>query len=263
MKKFRAIHIVFVVLVFLLIATSAVSARAIPGDGAYSQSEEISGVALSDGLRSDKLSESEACSCCDKTGTSMKSISLDDPVLESLKQTPEAALVKDNLGDLIWDQSTIQLHVIEDKHWQILAVPILNTNSTEVQIMLAATEDGSQFRILVFGMQPEDLKIDKGQDFSGTLKFYSPDGNLLISAVYSDGKLQSTENRTSEISPTGLNWGCFGDCLWTLFTSEMQSQCTYVCISCAIGPSPLSPFCWNCAACIGGSAIVCILACWE
>jgi len=247
----------------LLIATSAVSARAIPGDGVYNQAEEFSGVALSDGLRSDKLSESEECSCCDKTGTSMRSISLNDPVLESLKQTPEAALVKDNLGELLWNQATVQSQLIEDKPWQILAVPIVNTNTTEAQILLAATEDGSQFRILVFGMQPENSKNDNGQGFSGTLKFYSPDGNLLISAIYRDGKLQSTEKSTSEISPTGLNWGCFGDCLWTLFTSEMQQQCTYVCTSCAIAPSPLSPFCWNCAACIGGSAIVCILACWE
>jgi hypothetical protein len=262
MKKFRVIHIFFVVLVFLLIATSAVSARAIPEDGAYSQATEFSGVALSDGLRSDKLSESESCSCCNKTGTSMKSISLDDPVLESLKQTPEAALVKDNLGELLWNQATVQSQLIEDKPWQILTVPIVNTNTTEAQVLLAATEDRSQFRILVFGMQPEDLKIDKGQGFSGTLKFYSPDGNLLISAIYSDGKLQSTENGTSEISPTGLNWGCFGDCLLTM-GYDLWIGCYSICSACSSIPVPYNPMCLACAGCYGVGAFVCIIACWE
>lgn len=262
MKKFRAFHIVLVVLVYLLIATSAVSARAIPGDGAYSQAEEFSGVALSDGLRSDKLSESEECSCCYKTDKSMRSISLDDPVLESLKQTPEAALVNDNLGELLWNQATVQSQLIEDKPWQILAVPIVTTNTTEVQILLAATEDGSQFRILVFGMQPENSKNDNGQGFSGTLKFYSPDGKLLISAVYSDGKLQSTENRTSEISPTGLNWGCFWDCLG-IIGYDMWISCGSTCILCVSVFIPISPACVACASCLGASAFVCIIACWE
>jgi len=192
----------------------------------------------------------------------MRSISLDDPVLESLKQTPEAALVNDNLGELQWNQATVQSQLIEDKPWQILAVPIVNTNTTEVQILLAATEDGSLFRILVFGMQSEDLKIDNGQGFSGTLKFYSPDGNLLISAIYSDGKLQSIENSTSEISPTGLNWGCFGDCLGNI-GYDLWIGCYSICSACASVPIPSNPICWACAGCIGAGAFLCIIACWE
>ena len=192
----------------------------------------------------------------------MNTISINDPVLESLKQTPEATLVKDNLGGLLWDQSTVQLHVIEDKPWQILAVPILNTNATEVQIMLAATEDGSQFRILVFGMQRENSEIDKHQSFSGTLKFYSPDGNLLISALYSDGKLQSIENRTNEISPTGLNWGCFGDCLLAI-GYDIWTGCGYTCTLCVSALTPYNPVCWACAGCLGAGAFTCIIACWD
>lgn len=197
------------------------------------------------------------CVICEQSPHNMQSIPTDDPRIINLKQSPQAILIEKNYGDLVWDEASLQL--IEEKQWQILAIPIKNENNSEIQILMAATQDGKDFRVLVFGMIYEKPSSSK---FNGTLKFYSPEGELGLSVTYKNGQLQDVEKGKAENSPKGLNWSCFLDCLGELGL-EFLPVCTTFCTFCAGLPNPYNPGCWGCAACIGGTAITCIVGCWE
>jgi len=194
------------------------------------------------------------CSSCEHVVHDILPISQDDLRIINLRKSHQISAVIKNYGDLMWDEATIQW--VDNEQWQILAVPIKNEDSTETQILLAATQDNKDFRVLVFGMTAKNPYSPR---FNGVFNFYSPEGRLSLGITYVDGKLQEIEKGNT---PNGLNWGCFVGCLWDLGL-EFYSPCIIFCVFCAGLPNPYNPGCWGCAACIGGSAFTCILACWK
>lgn len=209
-----------------------------------SNGEVIPGYAQSD----------DGCSSCEQGIHDILPISSDDLRIINLRKLPQISAVIKNYGDLVWNEATIQW-VDKDK-WQILAVPIKNDGGTETQILLAATQDNKDFRVLVFGMTVENPYSPK---FNGVFKFYSPEGGLSLGVIYVDGKLQEIEKGNT---PKGLNWSCFVDCLGTLGLEFLPACTTTFCTFCFGLPNPYNPGCWGCAACIGGTAFTCIIACW-
>lgn len=89
------------------------------------------------------------CVICEQSPHNMQSIPTDDPLIINLKQSPQAILIEKNYGGLVWDEASLQL--IEEKQWQVLAIPIKNEDTSEIQILMAATQDSKDFRVLVLG----------------------------------------------------------------------------------------------------------------
>jgi len=199
------------------------------------------------------------CGCCEQTGTKdIVVLSQDDPYLVALQLTTEVKSVEDNFGTLLWDQAFLQS--TEGNPWQVITIPIENKRTKETQLLLAGTQDGTTFRVLVFGLDLEQPKDEASQQsFNGSLKFYQPTGKLLYLAVYQNGNLRELVNRTNEVTPLGLNWGCFIGCIGR----AIPINCVYSCSLCAVVLTPYNPFCYVCAGCIGYGAFICILACWQ
>jgi hypothetical protein len=199
------------------------------------------------------------CNCCDQTGTKqVVALSQEDPYLVTLQLTSEVKSAEDNFGTLLWDQAFLQS--TEGNPWQVVTIPIENKRTKETQLFFAGTQDGTTFRVLVFGLDLEQPKDEASQQsFNGSLKFYQPTGKLLYLAVYQDGNLRELVNRTNEVTPLGLNWGCFTACIGR----ALPTYCMVPCYACAVVPTPYNPFCYACAGCIGFGAFVCILNCWQ
>lgn len=149
----------------------------------------------------------------------------------------------------------------EGSECQPLAVPIRG-NTGEGQALLAGTRDGKEFVVLVFGVSDEGNTADYSAGFTGSLDFYKPTGELAITARFIESELQDVEKLADLHRSPGLNWDCFIECLIEI-GREFLPACVTVCYLCASFPHPFSPACWTCAACIGGSAFYCIVACWE
>jgi hypothetical protein len=201
----------------------------------------------------------EECGCCQQTGNNQVVVlSQEDPYLVALQLTAEVKSVADNFGTLRWDQAVLQS--TEGNPWQVITIPIENKRTKETQLLLAGTQDGNTFRILVFGLELEKSNDEASQQsFNGSLKFYLPTGKLLYLAVYQNGNVNEVVNRTNEVTPMGLNWGCFLACVGR----AIPTYCLATCYFCAVVLSPINPMCYACAGCIGYGAFVCILNCWQ
>ena len=201
----------------------------------------------------------DECGCCLQTGAKQVVVlTQEDPYLIALQLTAEVKSAEDNFGTLLWDQAYLQS--TEGNPWQVITVPIENKHTKETQLLFAGTQDGNTFRILVFGLEVEKpTHEDAQQSFSGSLKFYESTGKLIYLGVYQDGILKEVVNRTDEVSPQGLDWGCFLSCIGI----NIPGFCLTPCIICAGAAVPTNPFCIVCAGCIGYGAFICIVACWR
>jgi hypothetical protein len=204
----------------------------------------------------------ERCASCSDVGGPQQTVRLlpsNDPLVRELSDTEDAREVLHNFGALQWDQATAITY--EGSERQVLAVPI-RSKTDESQVLLAEIRDGKEFVVLVLGVTYDGNTLtDHPTGFTGTLNFYNPTGELAITATFVEGELQNVEKLAALRSP-GLNWDCFTDCLLHLGL-QFGSECIWLCYYCAGFFHPYNPACWGCAACIGGGAFWCIVACWE
>jgi len=203
------------------------------------------------------------CETCDFYTPQLGLVSLaaDNGILQSLQEEDQLVTLQQNFGKVLWRNAS--LYLPEENQGHIVVAPIIgSTENTadEIRFLLAVTEDGNIFQIIVLGIsleQPGEARSTCG----GSMAFYAPDGSELVTADFVEGKITNI-NISDQPMITGLNWGCFGDCLLSLGL-DFLPVCVSACSLCASFPNPYNPGCGACAACIGGSAITCIFACWE
>ncbi len=182
----------------------------------------------------------KVCHSCDfQSGLTL--LAPDAPILRNLQVDDQMAAIQSNFGTVLWQNAS--LHVQKGSQWQIVVVPIAPAGATsdETKVLLAGTQDGTTFHLFVFGMLLEQSTKRVNSAFSGRVTFYESGGGKVATADFVDGEpvAVSVPNQ-NQVTPLGLNWGCFGDCLLTLGL-EVWPICVPACSFCASLPAPYNP----------------------
>lgn len=176
----------------------------------------------------------------------------DDPAIGNLKDIVAVGTATQHFGQPKWDA----VYRIEYQETARTAYMIPYPEAADTTFLLVG---GPESGLDEIGLVCQ-MRVDKaagGQPVADTT-WLTPDGQLIGSVTLRGGQVTDSSFNPVVIEPLGLNWDCFVACV-----GFVPVVCYEVCIICAGVPSPYNPACWACAACIGGGAFFCILACWE
>lgn len=182
------------------------------------------------------VSTCKVCHSCDfQSGLTW--LAPDAPILRNLQMDDQIAAIQSNFGTVLWQNAS--LNVPKGSQWQIVVAPIAPAEATsdETKILLAGTQDGTTFHLLVFGMLLEQSAKRVNPAFSGRVTFYEAGGDKVATADFVDGETVAV-SVSNQVTPSGLNWGCFGDCLLTLGLEVWPICCTCLQLLC-LSPHPL------------------------
>jgi hypothetical protein len=177
-----------------------------------------------------------------------------DQLISKLKVDGDATSLSAGLGKPQWDQ--VLLATYEQSEIKALLVPVA-AGKTMIAFF---GSDINNFKTMVLEISnPGQSGLD---DFSGSINFYVPSGELLSGANYDHGKLISLNNSTQlPHARTDVNWRCFLGCMqgqWSSLPLLVKIRCGVSAVSCFRG-SLLS--CASLAGCVGSAAARCLRSC--
>jgi hypothetical protein len=177
-----------------------------------------------------------------------------DQLISKLKADEDATSLSARLGKAQWDQ--VLLATYEQSEIKALLVP-LAAGKTMIAFF---GSDINNFKTMVLEISnPGQSKAD---DFSGSINFYVPSGELLSGANYDHGKFVSLNNSTQLPSArTDVNWTCFSGCFqntWNTLPWWIKMGCQASAGAC-FGSNPYA--CAALAGCVGGYAAGCLWVC--
>jgi hypothetical protein len=183
-----------------------------------------------------------------------------DQLISKLKTDEDATSLSAGLGKPQWDQ--VLLASYEQSEIKALLVP-LAAGKTMIAFF---GSDINNFKTMV--LEISDLGQSKEDDFSGSINFYVPSGELLSGANYDHGKLTSINNSTQLTNArTDVDWSCFKRCFqstWPRLPRAIQIGCraaANVCFNIFTPPPARAVGCAALAGCVGGYAAGCLWAC--
>jgi hypothetical protein len=176
-----------------------------------------------------------------------------DQLISKLKVDEDATSLSAGLGKPQWDQ--VLLATYEQSEIKALLVP-LAAGKTMIAFF---GSDINNFKTMV--LEISDLGQSKEDDFSGSINFYVPSGELLSGANYDHGKLTSINNSTQlPNARTDVDWRCFRQCFlstWDRLPWWIKAGCMTARVTCITNPYS----CAVAAGCIGGYAAGCLWRC--
>lgn len=203
-----------------------------------------------------------------------------DKLLDKLQKHPHVLTYEQGtsqtFGPLVWDDASLATY--EGEATQALLIPIdVRKGSKDKERQCARTliayyDPGIEKLLepVVFEMVAEEHVTDITK-FSGTMRFYAPDGAVLTGASFKNGKFVATTSSAAAHAisrgpglqaPLGYTYSCWRNCTmndaWPCIPFVLQMLCAGACGTCFGG---ILPACAFCIGCLGGVALGCARCC--